>query len=567
MVTQFRPPTLWPRELSLQSLRGRLAILLGLAFLPAGAVAVQAGMSAEAERRAAIQQTIGADELASVNALRDDIVQMRELARSLAANADLFADSQARCQTTLERIGGDYPDPTVLAVVNAESAIVCADRRDLVGTVLDTAHLLETVEARGNAIVDFVGGGTATFAAVAPAAMRPRDQGLYVAVTRPVARLLTRAIGRVPENYNLLTDQNGEILATQGLDLATAEGARLRAFLSETSLEQLSAAQRVNETWVVGATLEQGRLYIVHGWRQPPPTWGDRMRSAWTLLAPILLWIAAIGAAWYAIEIFVARPLFIVERLARAYARGEDSEDDEEILRNAPVELRNLRRTLAALAKTLRGREARIAEALQEERVLLREVHHRVKNNLQMVASILSIQARSAEDQAEARGLARAKDRVQMLAVAHARIYASGEVRDIPLDQLAADIARQLVGARGAAASHLRLDMNLDPVRTDVDRAVAFAFLIGEGVSSAIDIALASGAARVAMTLHVELDGSLIFEVTAPGAASEAEAGPGAHRLIDAFAKQLGAEVVREPGNPVFTRIVVPPEVEPEPVD
>jgi two-component sensor histidine kinase len=543
--------------LSLRSLRGRLAVLLGLAFLPAGAVAVQAGMSAEAERRAAIQHALAADELASINLVRDEIVQMRELARSLAANADLFADNRARCQATLETIGQDYPDPTVLAVLDSQSTIVCADRRDLVGAQVDAATLIADAAAGRTTVV-----GLSTqqnvFAAVAPT----YERDVFVSVTRPVDRLIERAVDSKPGSYNVIVDGSGSVLSWQGLDLNSVEGERVRSFLVETPPDALSTAQTIGDTWLIAAPLEPNALYIVHGWLQPDPTWGDRVRSAWTLLAPILLWLAAVGAAWYAIEVFVAHPLFIVERLARAYARGEESEDDEEMLRNAPAELRNLRRTLAALAKTLRGREARIAEALQEERVLLREVHHRVKNNLQMVASILSIQARSAEDEAEARGLARAKDRVQMLAVAHARIYASGEVREIALDQLAADIARQLINARGAAASHLRLEMQLDSVRTDVDRAVAFAFLIGEGVSNAIDMALSSEGAEIKMALRVGHDGSLIFEVSSPQATAGAHSAPAAQRLIDAFAKQLGAEVVREPGDPVFTRIIVPPETE-----
>jgi two-component sensor histidine kinase len=183
-----------------------------------------------------------------------------------------------------------------------------------------------------------------------------------------------------------------------------------------------------------------------------------------------------------------------------------------------------------------------------------------VKNNLQMVASILSIQARSAEDEAEARGLARAKDRVQMLALAHARIYASGEVRDISLDQLAADIARQLVAGRGAAASHVRLEMTLDPVRADVDRAVAFAFMIGESVSNVIDHVLGRRDTVIRMSLVTAEDGSLVFEVVADPPTAGGESAPAAQRLVDAFASQLGAHVVREPGDRVFTRIIVPPE-------
>ena len=547
----------------MRSLRGRLAALLGLAFLPAGAVAVQAGMTAEAERRAAVQQSIGAEEIAAMTNVRDQIISMREVARSLAANADLFADNRVRCQATLDRVNAQYEN-MALTVVEPSGEIVCADERQLVGRNINAASLLVASTARLQTVIGF-DREEGSFVAVAPAELRSQGTDLHVAVTQPAAPLLAYERDEEVWTASLIVDGAGHVVFAHGLEADSPEANAVHEMLGEAPLALLSNAQHVGNAWFVATELEPGSLYMVHAWRPPAPTLLGNLRSAWTLLAPILLWLAAVGAAWYAIELFVARPLFLVERLARAYARGEESELDEEMLRTAPAEMRNLRRTLAAMAKTLRGREARITEALQEERVLLREVHHRVKNNLQMVASILSIQARSADDEAEARGLARAKDRVQMLALAHARIYSSGEVRDIALDQLAGDVARGLIAGRGAAASHLRLEMTLDPVRTDVDRAVAFAFMIGESISSAIDHALATRGATINMSLIVQDDGSLVFEVGSDPLPEGGEAAPAAQRLIDAFASQLNARVVREPGNPVFTRIIVPPETEAAP--
>lgn len=545
----------------MRSLRGRLAALLGLAFLPAGAVAVQAGMTAEAERRAAIQQAIGAEEIAAMTAVRDQIIRMREITRSLAANADLFADNRARCQATLERIGEQYEALTVLSVINGAGDIVCADERRLIGDDINADALLGLAASRLGAVIGF-NEEAGVFVVVAPAELGAQGGDVFVGVTQPAQSLLALYRDERPLSANLVVNGAGRILFAENLDLDTPEAAEMRELIEENPSRLLTNAQRVGRSWLIATEVEPGSLFIVHAWRPPPATLLDNLRSIWTLLAPVLLWLAAVGAAWYAIELFVARPLFLVERLARAYARGEESELDEEMLRTAPMEMRNLRRTLAAMAKTLRGREARITEALQEERVLLREVHHRVKNNLQMVASILSIQARSSEDEAEARGLARAKDRVQMLALAHARIYASGEVRDIALDQLAGDVARGLIAGRGAAASHLRLEMTLDSVRTDVDRAVAFAFMIGESISSAIDHVLATRGATITMSLVVQEDGSLAFEVGSDQLPAGGEAAPAAQRLIDAFASQLNARVERQPGNPVFTRIIVPPETE-----
>jgi two-component sensor histidine kinase len=262
-----------------------------------------------------------------------------------------------------------------------------------------------------------------------------------------------------------------------------------------------------------------------------------------SIAAPLLIWMLAIGAGWFAIEIFVARPLSQLETAARGFARGEEVVEGAS-LASAPDEIRSLRRTLAAMAKTLRGREQRLIEALGEERALLREVHHRVKNNLQMVASLLNIQARGAHDESEAWGLARAHDRVQLMALVHQRIYSSGEVRALRLDDLAAEIARQLLVSRGASAKDVALKLDVGEARVDVDRAVPLAFMIGEGISAALD-SLEDADGELALSLRQDGEGEARFAITTSGQLQDAPVP--STRLIDAFARQLGASVNRAP--------------------
>jgi two-component sensor histidine kinase len=209
---------------------------------------------------------------------------------------------------------------------------------------------------------------------------------------------------------------------------------------------------------------------------------------------------------------------------------------------------------MAAMAKTLRGREQRLVEALGEERALLREVHHRVKNNLQMVASLLNIQARGAKDESEAWGLARAHDRVQLLALVHQRIYASGELRELRLDDLTAEIARQLVQARGAQAKDIHLATHLSPARADTDHAVPLTFLVGEAISFALDCC--GGSEDLGVWLEQDGNGEMRFAVDCNAAACGV---PGVgERLIDAFARQLGAHIGRDPERPAALWVRVP---------
>ena len=301
-------------------------------------------------------------------------------------------------------------------------------------------------------------------------------------------------------------------------------------------------------------------LYVVMSWPPDRPAFARWTGVALSVAAPLLIWLLAVAAGWFAIEMYVARPLSNLEASARAFARGEEMVEAPAFAA-APIEIRSLRRTLAAMAKTLRGREQRLVEALGEERALLREIHHRVKNNLQMVASLLNIQARSAKDESEAWGLARAHDRVQLLALVHQRIYASGEVREVRLDDLAAEISRQMLQARGAHSRDIRLQLNLTDVRVSADRAVPLAFLIGEALSVALDTLADLGPAEMRLYLAPDPSGDLRFAIDAdvecpPGSAAMST------RLIDAFARQLGASVGRDPERPFKVWVSIPPEPE-----
>jgi two-component sensor histidine kinase len=350
-----------------------------------------------------------------------------------------------------------------------------------------------------------------------------------------------------------IVDSTGAVIAqstapSQAIGLPDAEQF-VRAFGRDPAFIQL------DNGGAVVVPLSASDLYMVMVWPDQQPmlqrTWG----VAASLAAPLLIWMLAVAAGWFAIEVFVARPLSTLETAARGYARGEDVPEAAE-LAGAPEEIRSLRRTLAAMAKTLRSREQRLVQALAEERALLRELNHRVKNNLQMVASLLNIQARGANDEGEAWGLARAHDRVQLLALVHQRIYASGELRELRLDDLVAEIARQLLQSRGPSARGIQLSLQMVPVHEDADRAMPLAFMVGEAVSAALDTLGNAEAAQLRLWLHQDPNGDVRFAVSTDfdGPASAA---PSA-RLIDAFARQVGAQVGRNPDRPAELWVCVP---------
>src|SRR5262249_25229025 len=153
-----------------------------------------------------------------------------------------------------------------------------------------------------------------------------------------------------------IVDFSGAIVAQSSrpasgyaIELPSAEQT-VKAFSPDPTFVQL------NNGGAVVVPLSAPDLFMVMAWPDQQPllhgTWG----MAASLAAPLLIWMLAVAAGWFAIEVFVARPLSMLEGAARGYARGEDVPEAAE-LAGAPDEIRSLRRTLAAMAKTLRSRE------------------------------------------------------------------------------------------------------------------------------------------------------------------------------------------------------------------
>lgn len=534
-------PLKWPAELSLHSLRGRLAALIGLAFLPAGVVAMQSGLSAVAERQSVLHQSIGAEEALVIGEVREELTQVREMARSLAANADLFAAERSACRDILTQMASRFPEEALLNLIDADGRSVCSNRRGMIGERAD-GPLLRRVQSTGVAAIGVVRSprfdSQQIFAAVTP--VEVGGERWFVGAARVVAPVIARAeeLSARRDGFFILTDAEGRVLARYGAAPRPDEEQALARVLSGGASTWSSSAFTLAGDWAVIAPLQPNSIYLLRGWRPEPGTWLERGEFAFALLFPLLLWMAAVAAVWWAVEAFVARPLSTLEDLGRAYARGHTTAGEEMLLRGAPTEIASLRRTMAAMAKTLSGRELRLAEALREEQALLHEVHHRVKNNLQMMASILSIQSRLAMDDSEARGLLRANERVHILAIAHAHIYESGEVHDVALHDMALEVARTLIGSRGA---QVRLKSELEPSQARADQAVAFAFLIGEAVSIAIDAVGEKSDTEISLTLKHTADNGRLLRVVAYDTDAASAPAPAAVRLIEAFARQLNA--------------------------
>jgi two-component sensor histidine kinase len=225
----------------------------------------------------------------------------------------------------------------------------------------------------------------------------------------------------------------------------------------------------------------------------------------------------------------------------------------ENALRKAQV--RKARDDAEAEVRASRDRYAALAA---EREVLLREVNHRIGNSLQIIASLLHLQANSSTQDDVKAALSNAMGRVAAVAQVHRRLYTSHAFNSVALDQyleaLLEDLRRSAEGNRMS-----RLTLKATSIDVDPDRAVSIGIIVNELVMNAVKYAYPDGPGPI----HVELETAgkdVQLSITDNGVGLGAKADPRStgmgQRIVSAMAAKLCANVERDPSH-AGTRIVL----------
>lgn len=212
--------------------------------------------------------------------------------------------------------------------------------------------------------------------------------------------------------------------------------------------------------------------------------------------------------------------------------------------------------------RTLREKNAIISKTLEEKNILLKEIHHRVKNNLQVISSLLKLQSQFIDDQKAVMAIAEGRNRVNSMAILHQNLYRDDDVRGINMKDYFTNLIQGLFDTYNIEEERIKLKTKIRPLTLDIDTVIPLGLIANELVSNALKHAFADIAEA---TLEVELweeEDALFFKVKDNGVGiSEREnkdkKGGFGQKLIQSLAAKLEADIqmVQQNGTEVVLKI------------
>ena len=422
----------------------KLLLILTAAILPIGLVLTWIGSSGIQQANDALRGRSEGQARAAARAI-ESLIARNALALRIAANGALAAGPPGACERAQRSLAIAPAVSHSFELADAEGEPICTT-----GAIGDTGDL--PLVAPGDIRLH-----------VAPTAdsvaIRTGLAGGMATSVVPVAELREVALQSAPEIKALVLREGGREL------LLINPPPGQSPLLSMTD-------------WPVGG----GQLSARIGLTIERITTLERL----ALLLPLLMWVTAALITWLLVSRLLIRPLRQLQRTISRYKPGEGALELPRRLGPA-TEIQELGEAFARAGDRVTESEREMTGALEGQRRLVREVHHRVKNNLQVVASLLNIHGRSAETPDARAAYAGIGRRVGALSIVHRNHFAEMEEnRGISLRPLIAELAAELRAGAPDPARGLMIDLDVDTMYTTQDVAVAVAFLVTEIVEFAM---------------------------------------------------------------------------------
>jgi len=561
------------KRLPWSTLRGRLLFVLALTNLPLIALTLGLAIERAEYDRVQAERALRTEVLLASGSLKEVIEGVRQLLFATASSPAVRSRDSARCAQYFRNMQPRLLDRyTNIWFVDTEGRTICSIVPfDAKVRVDDREWFREARDTRDFSLGK-IAEGVASGQQVISASYPVVDDGKFVGVIGLGLRVswLTGAVTR-------RTNTGDDVTVT-----VTFMDGRGQLVMSDKdkSAQGLLPAERLDPTRlrdsIVQALGRDGRphLYVIErlfaddlfmvGIAPADTLYARALAAFGELLGPVILIVvltfAVVGVGVYRL---VLQPLAVFTQAVRAYRAGDFTFRPNP--GRAPVEIHDLADQFGKMARAISQRERRLERVIVHRDGLIAEIHHRVKNNLQMVASLLSLQSGRVRSEEAREALNSARRRVLSLAVLHKHLFERDDVENVDVGQFLEDLCIQLRGSHvGSYDARIKITCEHDPLILPTRDSIALGLVVTEAVTNAtkyafpgkrsgkIDVRLAVSGDRV--RLSIKDDG-----VGEEGSVEPALSGGLGRSLMEGLAGQLSGtlQVRREHGTEVLIEFTV----------
>ncbi len=200
-----------------------------------------------------------------------------------------------------------------------------------------------------------------------------------------------------------------------------------------------------------------------------------------------------------------------------------------------------------------------LAIALTDKDLLLREIHHRVKNNLQIVSSLLSLQGRSISDETALQAINEGKSRVRSMALIHQNLYQRENLTGVNVQDYMTKLVQELFQTYKVDEDQIGLETNIEALELDVDTLVPLGLIVNELIPNPLKYACPEGKQGTLIISLKQVDDKMVLEVRDDGIGYEPnDIHPNSfgQKMIGSLVKQLGGTMEADTTSGTYVKLV-----------
>ena len=535
----------------LRGLAIRVLFFLSLALMPIGLIAiVQTREIGKQNQTSAELSLLAVTEQAS-SAERRVLQEAFGAAEALSSLAKLYLDDPEGCRRLLSEYRNATRGYATVGFVPVSGVMVCSSSERVYDLSNDTWFKAALENPMRSATTLEVGAVSHRPVTVVHAPVYDDDVLIgFMAISIPGD--VIDAVEEPPLTLTPLAlvtfNEKGDILTSErGLDVS-GEEVPTDIALSLFTGKQTSVFHAQNKNGVTRAyavlPIVPNAAYAMSVWPEDTPFLQTDITTRLSALLPVAMWAASLIVAFLALNRLAITHIRKLGRQMRRFALNRTLPRDT-LSPSIPTELAEMESAFVAMAESILRDEATLEDSLREKNILLKEVHHRVKNNLQLISSIMNMQIRQAKTEDARFVLRRLQERILSLATVHKNLYQDDNLVRVDAQTLLNEVVNQLLTVGLLSGSHVEVSQNYQAISIDADDAAPLTLLTSEAITNALKyLPQGSRTARLDVDLRlIEPEQAKLTVSNTTGGNPELEGTGLGSRLIAAFARQLNGQV------------------------